>query len=195
MAESVQTAAETVHHVHRDIDRILIGREEIARRVEELAEAIRGDLEPLSRDAEIVLVPILTGSIIFLADLIRHLPQKLRIHMLAASSYAGRRTKSSGEPIVGSLPEDLKGKHVLIVDDILDSGTTIRRIRAEVERRRPRSVRACVLLRKDIASALSTKCEYIGFEIPNEFVVGYGLDYDGYYRNLPDIGVPKKEAL
>jgi len=85
--------------------------------------------------------------------------------------------------------------HVLIVDDILDSGRTITRIRSEIEARRPKSVRACVLLRKTIPSAMNTPCEYVGFDIPDAFVVGYGLDYDNYYRNLPDIGTLKQEVL
>jgi len=195
MLELTDAAAGTLPHVEHDIDRILIDRQRIARRVGEMAAEIRRDLEGLRGDVEIILVPILTGSIIFLADLIRHLPEKIRINVVTASSYAGKRTRTTGEPIVGGLPDDLENKHVLIVDDILDSGTTIRRIRSEIERFRPRTLRACVLLRKEIPSALETPCEYIGFEIPDEFVVGYGLDYDGYYRNLPDIGVLKKEAL
>jgi hypoxanthine phosphoribosyltransferase len=99
--------------------------------------------------------------------------------------------------MAGALPgaEELADKHVLIVDDILDSGSTIRLVRQEIERRQPLSVRACVLLRKTIPSALATPCEYVGFDIPDEFVVGYGLDYDHYYRNLPDIGTLKKEAM
>jgi hypoxanthine phosphoribosyltransferase len=119
----------------------------------------------------------------------------VRISVVTASSYAGRRTESTGDPVLGSLPDDLHEKHVLIVDDILDSGTTIRRVRAEIERRRPKSLRACVLLRKRIPTAMEVACEYVGFDIPNEFVVGYGLDYNGYYRNLPDIGVLKEDVL
>ncbi len=195
MIELDAKGAGTLGHVQRDIDRILIDRGQIADRIVELAEEIRRDLDLLSEDVEIILVPVLTGSIIFLADLIRHLPHKIRIHVVTASSYAGKSTQSSGTPIIDHLPEHLENKHVLIVDDILDSGTTIRRIREEIERRGPRSTQACVLLRKTIPSAMETQCEYIGFDIPDEFVVGYGLDYDGYYRNLPDIGVPKKEAL
>ncbi len=195
MTGLVERNIATLRGVQQDIDRILIDRNRIAERIEDLAAEIRGDLDLLAEDVEVVLVPILTGSIIFLADLIRHLPQKIRIEVTTSSSYVGKATKSSGDPILGGLPDDLAGKHVLIVDDILDSGTTIRRVRREIERRRPRSVHACVLVRKMIASAIETPCEYIGFDIPDEFVVGYGLDYDGYYRNLPDIGVPKKEAL
>jgi hypoxanthine phosphoribosyltransferase len=84
---------------------------------------------------------------------------------------------------------------VLILDDILDSGRTLRLVREEISRRGPRSVRTCVLLRKQIRSALETPCEYVGFDIPDEFVVGYGLDYDNYYRNLPEVGTLKKEAM
>jgi hypoxanthine phosphoribosyltransferase len=136
-----------------------------------------------------VLVPILTGSIIFVADLMRHLPQKIRIAVIAASSYAGRTKVSSGEPLVGEIPGNLEGKYVLIVDDILDSGRTIQRVREEIAQRRPRSVRVCVLLRKNRPSAHETPCDYIGFDIPDEFVVGYGLDYAGLYRNLPHVAV------
>jgi hypoxanthine phosphoribosyltransferase len=195
MPNSAPSSAGTSNHARGDIDRILIDRDRIACRVEEMAAEIRRDLEDLSDEFEIILVPILTGSIIFLADLIRQLPQKIRINVITVSSYPGQRTTTTGQPIVGDLPDELEDRHVLIVDDILDSGTTIRRIREEIEQRRPRSLRACVLLRKDIPSARLTPCEYIGFDIPDEFVVGYGLDYNGYYRNLPDIGVLKEEAL
>jgi len=189
------TSTGTLPHVERDLDRIILDRRTIADRIVEMGREIRADLEKLPEDAEVVLVPILTGAIIFLADLIRQLPQKVRISVMSASSYDGARTVSTGRLVLSELPEDLSGKYVLIVDDILDSGTTIRRIRAEIEARGPRMLRACVLLRKTIPPALQTPCEYIGFDIPDEFVVGYGLDYDGYYRNLPDIGVLRKDAL
>ncbi len=178
-----------------DIEKILITRQKISERIGELGREIRRDLDDLSRDGEIVLVPILTGSIIFVADLMRELPHKIRIGVIAASSYPGKSMQSKGVQLAGSLPADLADKHVLIVDDILDSGSTIRAIRKEIATRHPRSVRACVLLRKTIPSAMQTPCEYVGFDIPDEFVVGYGLDYDNYYRNLPDIGTLKKEAM
>jgi hypoxanthine phosphoribosyltransferase len=181
--------------VQGDIEKVLIDRQRIAARIRELALQIRRDLDGLSRDGEIVLVPILTGSIIFVADLMRELPHKIRINVVAVSSYPGKSTASKGAAIAGALPEGLEDKHVLIVDDILDSGSTIRLVREEIERRKPRSVRACVLLRKTIPSALSTPCEYVGFDIPDEFVIGYGLDYDNYYRNLPDVGTLKREAM
>ncbi|MCA9290268.1 MAG: hypoxanthine phosphoribosyltransferase [Phycisphaerales bacterium] len=177
-----------------DIDAILISREQIAERVRELGREIAGDLDAMDDGAEIVLLPILTGAVIFVADLMRQLPQKVRIKVVTVSSYPGTATSSKGADIIGALPEELGGKHVLIIDDILDSGQTIRAIRAAVEARDPRSVRACVLLRKQIESAMSTPCEYVGFDIPDRFVVGYGLDYDNYYRNLPDIGTLRPEA-
>jgi hypoxanthine phosphoribosyltransferase len=182
-------------HVLTDIERVLIDRTRIEQRVHELGAEIRKDLESLTGHDEITLVPILTGSIIFVADLIRHLPQRMRIDVVTASSYAGRTTESSGDPLIGNLPGDLHDKWVLIVDDILDSGTTIRRVRAAMAARGPATLRSCVLLRKQIPAAMDTPCEYVGFDIPDEFVVGYGLDYNGLYRNFPDIGVLKQKAL
>jgi hypoxanthine phosphoribosyltransferase len=186
--------------VQGDIDKVLISRDRIAARIRELARQIGRDLMDISRSSgggEIVLVPILTGSIIFVADLMRELPHKVRISVVTVTSYPGKSTASKGAHMAGSLPDaqELAGKHVLIVDDILDSGSTIQLIRKEVLRHQPRSVRACVLLRKTRPSAMDTPCEYVGFDIPDEFVVGYGLDYDNYYRNLPDIGTLKKEAM
>lgn len=182
-------------HAHLDVERVLIGQDAIARRIEELGREIRRDLDVLQEEIEIVLVPILTGAMIFVADLIRQLPHKVRISVATASSYRGKTTSAVGEPIVKWLDQDLTSKHVLIVDDILDSGTTIRRIREEVAALEPKSVHACVLLRKRIPTAMETSCEYVGFDIEDEYVVGYGLDYNGFYRNLPDVCVLKKEAL
>jgi hypoxanthine phosphoribosyltransferase len=183
------------HQVHADLDQILIDRDRIAERVVELADEISRDLGHLSDRDELVLVSILTGSIIFLADLIRHLPQKLRIEVIAVESYPGRATTSRGAKITSGLAGNFDGRHVLIVDDILDSGGTMRLIRDELTKRRPKSVRACVLLRKQRPSALEIPCDYVGFDIPDVFVVGYGLDYNNYYRNLPDIGTLKETAL
>ena len=173
---------------------VLIDRDRIAVRVEELAAQISSDLADVGVQGEIVLVPILTGAIIFVADLIRHLPHKIRIEVTTVQSYHGQKVKSKQAQILGSLPRDVQGKHVLIVDDILDSGETIRVIRDELQQRGPKSICACVLLRKQRPTALETPCEYVGFDIPDEFVVGYGLDYQGYYRNLPDVCTIKGDA-
>jgi len=181
--------------VQSDIDQVLIDRHRIAERVREMGAQISADLKQLGEDGEFVLVPILTGSIIFVADLMRQLPQKLRISVATVSSYPGKSMQSRGAQLAGALPAELEGKHVLIVDDILDSGSTIRLIREIVSERHPRTVRTCVLLRKEIPAAMGTPCEYVGFDIPDAFVVGYGLDYDNHYRNLPEICTLKEDVL
>lgn len=166
---------------------MLIPRAEIARRIGDLGVEIARDLERLGPDEEVEIVAILTGSFMFLADLIRRLPGPLRVRMVAVSSYPGRATKPRPAEILSRLPDDVAGRHVIVIDDILDSGQTLRLIRAELARRRPKSIRACVLLRKRRSAAMAEPCEYVGFDIPDEFVVGYGLDFDDLYRNLPDI--------
>jgi hypoxanthine phosphoribosyltransferase len=172
----------------RDIDRILIARGSISDKVRELGESITKHLEEVGENQEIALVAVMTGSLIFVADLMRHLPMKMRIHLMTARSYIGKSTETNNDPTIGKLP-NVKGLHVLLVDDILDSGKTLTRIRRELQALEPKSIQSCVLLRKKLPSAMEVPCEYVGFEIKDEFVVGYGLDYDGFYRNLPDIGV------
>jgi len=172
----------------KEIDHILIARGAISDRVRTLGEAITEQLNNVDEDQEIVLVAVMTGALIFVADLMRHLPMKIRIQLMTASSYVGESTSSNGDPMLGKLP-DVKGRHVILVDDILDSGKTLSSIRNELELLQARSIQSCVLLRKKLPSALDVPCEHVGFEIEDQFVVGYGLDYDGYYRNLPDIGV------
>ncbi|MEX2671887.1 MAG: hypoxanthine phosphoribosyltransferase [Phycisphaeraceae bacterium] len=183
--------------MQQHVERVLIDREAIARRVGELAREIAADFRrELPGDVpEITLVPILTGSLIFVADLVRQLPLMMRLRMVTVSSYPGQATSSEGAKIEGRLPEDLSGQHVLVVDDILDSGNTIRLVRAELLKRGAASVRSCMLLRKQIPSAMAEHADYVGFEIPDAFVVGYGLDYDGYYRNLADVVTLKADIL
>lgn len=182
--------------MRQDIERILIDRETIAERIRELGREIASDLTAEIGDEGLMLVPVMTGSITFVADLMRELPLRMRIGLITASSYPGTSTTSQGVTLGGMvLPDSLQGRHVLIIDDILDSGRTIRRVREEIESRSPGSVRSCVLLRKRIPAALGTPCEYVGFDIENEFVVGYGLDFDDYYRNLPDIGVLREDII
>jgi hypoxanthine phosphoribosyltransferase len=185
-----------------EIDRVLIGRERIAARVHELAaelcEDLRADVDRAGA-GRIVIVPIMSGAMIFASDLLREMPLKLSIGLVAVSSYPGKSLASKGAVIESELPSDLSGKHVVIVDDILDSGQTIELVRKIVGEQRPASVRACVLLRKAVKRAATTPddrlAEYVGFDIPDEFVVGYGLDYNGFYRNYPEIATLKREAL
>ena len=185
----------------RDIEKILIDRARIAARVGEIASAMSADfardlahLPEAERDGQIVLMPVLTGSIVFVADLIRLLPHKLSLGLVAVSSYPGKSMESKGVSLRSALPANLEGKHVVIIDDILDSGQTLDVLKKLVLEQRPASVRLCVLLRKPGKAKFNLKPEYVGFDIPDEFVVGYGLDYDGFYRNHPEIATLRVEA-
>ena len=177
-------------------DRVLIERARINERVRELGLALSEELgaelaaeghEAMSHPDRVVLIPVLTGAIVFAADLIREMPLRMSIRVVAVSSYPGESVKSKGARLRGELPSDLAGRHVVIVDDILDSGQTLGLLRETIESQGAASVRACMLLRKDVPRAVPVEAEHVGFDIPDEFVVGYGLDYDGFYRNLPDI--------
>ncbi|MDM8005601.1 MAG: hypoxanthine phosphoribosyltransferase [Phycisphaerae bacterium] len=175
-----------------DIIRILIPREEIARRVRELGEQIACTYER-ENDAGITVVTILSGALIFVADLMRQLPLKMKVGLIMVSSYAGPRT-SPGEPkVIHGLNTDVAGRHVLLVDDILDTGGTLRMVRRRLEEAGARSIRTCVLLRKPAKAPPDVQADFIGFDIEDAFVVGYGLDFDDQYRNLPDIAVLREE--
>lgn len=188
--------------MHADLDRTLLTGDQIASRVVEIGRTLSADLErQIARDggeadaSSIVIIPIMTGAMIFTADLIRQMPLKLSLRVVAVSSYPGQSTQSKGAKLAGEIPSDLAGKHVVIVDDILDSGQTLGLVREVVAGRGPASVRIAVLLRKPGQRRVrEVHADYIGFEIPDEFVVGYGLDYDGYYRNLPQIATLKPEV-
>ena len=172
-----------------DIEKILIPQERIAQRVREMAEQITADhaASPDSSGAEITIVPVLTGAMIFCSDLIRHIPIAMRIGLVTVSSYPGASVSAQGAQVLGRQLGDISGRHVLLLDDILDSGGTINLVAPLIRGLGAASVRTCVLLRKDRPSAQATHVDYVGFDIPDEFVVGYGLDYNDYYRNLPDI--------
>jgi hypoxanthine phosphoribosyltransferase len=177
--------------MEQDLARILIPRDRIERRVAELAGQIA---DTYGEDGEgLIIVPILAGSIIFLADLIRRLPFKMRIGLMTLSSYRGATTQTRGTQLVQDLSEDIAGRHVLIVDDILDSGGTLRSVRDQLAPRKPASLRICVLLRKLGKAPKDLAPDFVGFDIDDVFVVGYGLDYDGHYRNWPDLGVLRPE--
>ena len=183
--------------MHGDIDRILIPQEKIAARVRELAREITADHTPpsVSGEAEISIVPILTGAMIFTADLIRHVPIAMKIGLMTVSSYPGRSIRTQGSSVIGQQLGDVRGRHVLLIDDILDSGGTLKLVVPLVKELGAETVKTCVLLRKDRPAARETPVDYVGFEIPDEFVVGYGLDYNDYYRNLPDIVVLKQDVI
>lgn len=178
----------------REIESVLIDRDRIAQRVREMGLQIAADLQlEIAREpgpeaeGRIVLIPILTGAVVLVADLIRQMPLKLSLGVVAVSSYPGTSIESKGARIRTELPQDLAGKHIVIVDDILDSGQTLDLVRRLVLEQRPASVRICVLLAKRARRIVDVHADYVGFEIPDAFVVGYGLDHGGYYRNHPDI--------
>jgi len=159
----------------------LVAEKEIAARVVELGRAITRDYA----GANLVLVGVLQGAIPFIADLMRALPLDLTVDFLRASSYGSGTTSSRAVRLVADLSVDIANRHVLVVDDIVDTGHTLAALKRELEARGPLSVRTCVLLDKTSRRETNVTVDYVGFTIPNVFVVGYGLDYDGLYRNLP----------
>jgi hypoxanthine phosphoribosyltransferase len=179
-----------------DIDRILIPQERIAARVREMAAEIVADHTPprMRGEEEITIVPILTGAMIFCCDLIRHIPFAMKMGLMTVSSYPGSSIRTQGSQILAQQLGDVSGRHVLLIDDILDSGGTIKLVAPFVKSLGAATVKTCVLLRKDRPEAMDVPVDYVGFEIPDEFVVGYGLDFNNYYRNLPDIVTLKREV-
>jgi hypoxanthine phosphoribosyltransferase len=165
--------------------RVLISGEELQAKIDELAAAIRADYEGKCP----ILVCVLKGAIFFMADLARRLPFDLEVEFMAVSSY-GQSTESSGVVrILKDLDIDIEGRHILIVEDIVDSGLTLQYLTNNLGSRNPASIEIVTLLSKPSRRTAELCCRYTGFEIPNEFVVGYGLDYAEKYRNLPYIGV------
>ncbi|MGD8451293.1 MAG: hypoxanthine phosphoribosyltransferase [Phycisphaerae bacterium] len=179
--------------MQQDIARILFRREAIQARVRALATEISAVYNGDERG--LTLVPILSGSIIFLADLIRELPLKMKIALIQISTYPGRSVTAQEPETVMELSGDVQGRNVLLVDDILDSGRTLRRVRAMVAERGAVSVRTAVLLRKPAKAPADVSVDFVGFDVEDSFVVGYGLDYDDHYRNFPHIGVLRPELL
>lgn len=171
-----------------DIDKVLISEEEIRRRVGELASQVESDFA--GRD--LVVVGLLTGTLMFLADLVREIDLPLRLDFIGVSSY-GDGTESCKLMFTKELKLDVVNRDVLLVDDILDTGKTLRAVINKLEGMTPRQVHTCVLLSKKARREYDIPADYIGFEISDEFVVGYGLDYAEKYRNLRHIGILKPE--
>jgi len=177
--------------VQDDLERILFHETTILSRLDELAAQISKDY----RDRELTVIAVLNGSLVFMADLMRRITLPLRLDCLSVASYHGK-AQTSGEVFFKQVaPPDVKDRHILILDDILDSGHTLAAIREKLETAGPRSVKVCVLLSKKRKRDRAVDADYLGFEIEDEFVVGYGLDYDERYRNLPYIGVLRKELV
>lgn len=175
--------------MREDMKDILLDREKLAARVRELGQQITEDY----RGEPPLLVCILKGSVVFFADLIRAIDLPVQLEFMTASSY-GSATVSSGEvKIKSDLDEKIFGRHVILVEDIIDSGRTIAYIKGDMLKKGVKSLRVCSLLDKPDRRVSDVEADYVGFTIPDEFVVGYGLDFDQMYRNFPDIGVLKPE--
>src|SRR5918994_651385 len=173
------------------VKEVLITSREIEEKVREIGERITDDY----RGERLLLVGILRGAVVFLSDLMRHLQLPCEIDFMEVSSYGADTTSSGVVRILKDLEEDIMGRHVLIVEDIIDTGLTLSYLRRSLLARKPASLEVCALLSKPSRRRTDLEVRYLGFEVPDEFVVGYGLDYAGVYRNLPDICILKPEVF
>ncbi len=167
----------------------LITEEEIQRKVRELAQKISRDYDK----KDLLAIGILKGSFMFFSDLIRHIKSPLRIDFIIASSYI--KDTTSGEVKIHYFPkEELEGKDILLVDDIIDTGISLQYLRDKILEKKPSSLKICVLLDKKERRIVEVPVDYVGFSVPNKFIVGYGLDYQETFRNIPYLTIFKKEA-
>lgn len=190
MPRQAQSGAEC-----QDVERVLIPAADIAARTRELGQQITADYAAVASAGErIVLVGILRGAFIFAADLARSVKLPIEIDFMAVSSY-GSSSKSSGTVRIQSdLRDSCKGAHLILVEDVLDTGLTLKSLERELSKREPASMEIACLLRKDVGQQIHVDAKYVGFACEDEFLVGYGLDYAERYRNLPDICVLKHEV-
>jgi hypoxanthine phosphoribosyltransferase len=173
-----------------DIRKVLFHESTILSRLDELAHEITTDY----RGKDLTVIAILNGSFVFMADLLRRIPLPLQVDCLGVSSYHGTQTTGQVN-FRQSTVADFRNRHVLLLDDILDSGHTLHAIRDRLGSGGALSIRTCVLLRKNVDRAREVDADFVAFDIPNEFVVGYGLDYNENYRNLPFVGVLNEAAI
>jgi len=185
----IQSQARMPGRWRSELAAVLVTRAQLEQRVRELSEMIQRDFA----DRELVVVALLTGTIVFLADLIRRLTLPLRLDFIGVSSY-GNRTVPGQLNFTKELRLDVCGRDVLVVDDILDTGQTLSRVLARLRLLEPRTIKVCVLLEKQARRTEKIQADYVGFSVPDLFVVGYGLDFAERYRNLPFIGVLKREV-
>jgi hypoxanthine phosphoribosyltransferase len=171
-----------------DIASVLITEQQINEKIRELAKQISDDYPERGARDDLVLVAVLKGAVMFMTDLSRALSVPVQMEFMAVSSYGSATSSSGVVRILKDLDRDIAGRHVLIVEDIIDSGLTLSWLLKNLESRGPASLEVCTLLRKPDAVKVQVPVRYVGFEIPNEFVVGYGLDYAERYRDLPYIG-------
>jgi hypoxanthine phosphoribosyltransferase len=171
-----------------DIASTLVTEDDIRAKTAELAARLGEDYAERCADSDLILVGVLKGAVMFMTDLARALPLPVQLEFMAVSSYGSSTSSSGVVRILKDLDRDIAGRHVLIVEDIIDSGLTLSWLLKNLESREPASLAVCTLLRKPDAIKVEVPVAYVGFDIPNEFVVGYGLDYAERYRDLPFIG-------
>lgn len=177
------------YEITQDIAQVLISREQLQKTVAELGARISRDYAGKNP----IMVSVLKGAFVFMADLVREITVPCTVDFMAVSSY-GKGSKSSGQvQIIKDLDTNIEGRHVIVVEDILDSGNTLSYLLELLRARKPASVRLCTLLDKPARRKVQVSIDYRGLEVPDEFIVGYGLDYAEQYRNFPEIGVLKHE--
>lgn len=187
MAKRTAKSERTLKNTTQDGERVrpLITSAAIQKKIREMGKQIRKDFP----GEHLILVGVLKGAVLFLADLARQIPGEVTFDFIAVSSY-GKDTKSSGQVKLNKdLDSSIEGKVVIVVEDILDTGLTLQYLLRVLQQRRPKSLRVAVLLDKKERRVADVRADYVGFVIPDEFVVGYGLDYAERYRNLPDVGI------
>lgn len=173
-----------------DIAKILITKEQIADRIKELAAEISADFP----DEDLIMVCILRGSCYFFADLTKALPNFVQLEFMSVTSYGGGTTSSGEVRIIKDISCAVEGRNVIVVEDIIDTGYTLSYLKRILSERRPKALKICTLLDKPSRREAEIDGDYVGFTVPNEFVVGYGLDYAQRYRNFPEVGVLKEEV-
>lgn len=173
----------------KDISKVLFSKEEIYKKVKELGTKITQDYE----DKDLVIIGVLTGSIVFVSDLIREIDIPLEVSLIKVSSYGNSQVSSGIVKINQDTDINIEGKDVLIVEDIIDTGLTLKNLVELLTTRKPKSINICTMFDKPERRKVEIDVSYIGLKVPDEFIVGYGLDYAGKYRNLPYIGVLKAE--
>lgn len=176
--------------MNQDIERVLISEEELQKRIAELGQQVAADYA----DKEPIFVGVLKGVVNFFTDMVRATPIRCQYEFMAVSSYGSGTSTSGTVKLLKDVTCDIKGRHVVILEDILDSGLTLKFVTEHLLSMEPASLKICTLLDKPERRKVDVYADYIGFTIPNEFVVGYGLDYQEFYRNLPYIGVLKPEV-
>ena len=168
---------------------VLISRDEIEKKVKELGAKITDDY----KEKELIVIGLLRGSVLFMSDLIREINLPLKVDFMTVSSYGNEKYSSKEVKIIQDLSENIMGKNVIVVEDIIDSGLTLNKVLEILKIREPKSLKLAAFLNKPTRREIEVKVDYIGYNIPDEFVVGYGLDYAQMYRNLPYVGILKGE--